>query len=283
MKNADRAQMLLARDRAELRQRVAELEEEKNKRKQVEEALQQAEEKLRSVVGNIPDNIMTLDRDGTLLYINHTVPGLRVEEVIGTSVYDYVPAENRETLKTAFENVLRTGESTSYETQGIGPNGQISWYESRVGPIYQEEEVVALTLIARDITERKRTEEEIRQQNQMLTVLNAITAAVSSSLELSEIVTTLKNLLSEQFDIPGGAIFFYERAGDCLSMETGWGLPQTILDALDKCPVNGFHGEKVIRNKVPFSRRTSSDWRRFQLWGRTRTGRNGRAACAFLS
>ena len=89
MKNADRAQMLLARDRAELRQRVAELEEEKNKRKQVEEALQQVEEKLRSVVGNIPDNIMTLDRDGTLLYINHTVPGLRVEEVIGTSVMSF--------------------------------------------------------------------------------------------------------------------------------------------------------------------------------------------------
>ncbi|TET33630.1 MAG: PAS domain S-box protein, partial [Planctomycetota bacterium] len=130
-------------------------------RKRAEEAIRKSEERWRSLVENAPNIIIIQDREGTILFINRTVPGLSVEDTLGSKVYEYIPTEYHKLVRETTEKVFETGESGQYEIAGVGPHGRTSWYHTQLGPIMQDGEVVAVTLITTDVTERKRGEREL--------------------------------------------------------------------------------------------------------------------------
>lgn len=59
--------------------------------KDIIQKLIKSEERWRSITQYTPDNIMQLDLEGKILFINHTVPDLSIDEVIGKSIYQFVP------------------------------------------------------------------------------------------------------------------------------------------------------------------------------------------------
>lgn len=152
-------------------------------RKRAEQALRESEAKWRSLVENAPDMILTVDIKGKIQFINRVASGLNLEEVIGSSVYDLVPAENRENLQKILEKVFSNGLAQTYEMPGIGAHGRIAWYSTRVSPIFNNNrQVVALTLISRDISDRKQMEEALRESEARLEgILNSLTDIVWSA------------------------------------------------------------------------------------------------------
>ncbi len=123
-----------------------------------------SEEKWHSLVENVPDIIMVVDRDGTIQFINHTVSGITSEQVTGKTIYDYISSEYHEITKKYLEQVFQTGIGSDYELIGAGPHGTTSWYWTTVGPIKHQGQVVAASIITRDITKNKRAQEALRRQ-----------------------------------------------------------------------------------------------------------------------
>ena len=197
---------LVAERTAKLTTTNKQLQQEIIAHQRTENALRESQERWRSLVKNAPDLIFTSNCDGKLLFINRTVPGLTVEQVIGTSVYDYIPPEYQDRLRQSFKRVFQTGEPAYYETAGVGANGTTSWYSSRVGPLQQDGQVVAVMVICTEITDRKQAEEELRQSEarfrefaQREALLNQLSSQIRRSLDLNSILETavyeIRNLL----------------------------------------------------------------------------------------
>jgi PAS domain S-box-containing protein len=139
-------------------------------RRELEREVRESEERLRSILATAPDIVMTVDRAGTILFINRTLPPLSPEQVVGTCCFDYVPEGSRARVEAALERVFTKREIDEYEVLGPpGPDGtRRLWSSVRAGPLTEGGRVVAATLCATDVTRRKEHEaREARLQDQL--------------------------------------------------------------------------------------------------------------------
>jgi PAS domain S-box-containing protein len=148
----------------ELEQRVKKLEKEAVEHKQAEDARNESEEKWRSLAETAPCVILTVQRDGTIQFLNRPVGDYEPGDTIGTKVWDYVPPDHHSVMRKAIEHVFQTGLPIGYEILGAGLEGPASaWYMTQLGPILKDGQVVAVTMVSTDITEIKKVHEELRE------------------------------------------------------------------------------------------------------------------------
>ncbi len=126
-------------------------------------ALRYSEELMRSAMESSPDYVMRVDRDARLVFINRTVAGLTVEQVLGTSIHDYGEPKYVAGRKACFERVFETGRPDSYSMHYEGSEGSHLAFETRVNPITTDGEVVGLTLTSSNVTERVQTDTQLRR------------------------------------------------------------------------------------------------------------------------
>jgi len=138
-----------------------------------EEALRGSQEKWRSLTWNTDDTIEIVDKNNVIRYINRTIPPETPKDVVGKTIYEYVSKEHHDVMRESLERVYKTAKPDSYEVtldmSRINPEIGTLWFRTKVVPITTNEEVSAVIMIATDITERKRAEELIQQQNRFLT------------------------------------------------------------------------------------------------------------------
>src|SRR5262245_31393893 len=109
----------------ELQRRLAQLETEL-------EAGRSAKSLLWAVLENAPDYISRLTPDGTLLFINRLVPGSPHRNIVGRSVFEFVPPEWHDSLRACFERVTVTKAPDRVECVASGGPGRTARYLVRV-------------------------------------------------------------------------------------------------------------------------------------------------------
>jgi PAS domain S-box-containing protein len=138
-------------------------------RHESEREIQTSEAQLRSIMHTVPDTIMSVDRDGRILFINRSEAPYETHQIVGTSCYDYVPPESRERVERAIDRVCRSRGIDEYEIEGPpGADGVRRLYSVRAGPIIEHGEVVAVTLCATDVTDRKQAEKTRKRLEEQL-------------------------------------------------------------------------------------------------------------------
>ncbi len=124
-----------------------------------------------SVIQNAPYIIMIVDRQGTILYINHAVAGLRASEIPGKKLTDYIEPDYHTVNEKALKTIFEKGKSTSYTLRGTGPHGSASWYESVLSPIEDHGKVIAASIITHDISKQRQAEEQLKESERKFRVL----------------------------------------------------------------------------------------------------------------
>jgi len=113
-----------------------------------------------AIAQNSPDNVMLVDPQGVIQYINWTVPHLTPDQVRGTPVHRYVGTEFHALMDQCFAEVRATAEPSRYETFYVSPEGTVSYWESRVAPVVRDGKVVSLVINSSNVSAGRAAEAE---------------------------------------------------------------------------------------------------------------------------
>ncbi|QIN80084.1 PAS domain S-box protein [Rubrobacter marinus] len=135
-------------------------------RKRAEEALRTSEAELRALLAAMTDVILVLDAGGRYLRIAPTNPSLLYrppEETIGHTLHELFPQDQADVFVRHIRAALETGQTVSLEYSLPIEEHEV-WFDGTVSPMQDG----TVLFVARDITERKRAEREIRELNAQL-------------------------------------------------------------------------------------------------------------------
>ena len=135
-------------------------------RKRMEEALMQSEEKYRSILENIQEAYFEVDLAGNFTFYNDSLcrlTGGTREELLGTNYTQFSNEEMSQKAFKAFNKVFSTGEPTDgFDWQITRKDGSKRYIEASVSLQKDSSgKAAGFKGVIRDITERKRIEQEL--------------------------------------------------------------------------------------------------------------------------
>ncbi|KPK78656.1 MAG: hypothetical protein AMJ89_00815 [candidate division Zixibacteria bacterium SM23_73] len=174
-------------------------------RKRAEKALKETNTRLQTLIQAIPDVIYFKDTQGRNLVTNvafEELVGLNQEEIVGKTDEQLLPPDLSAYCQRSDQEVIRTGSSIHSEEQYTNKKGKSIFFDTIKVPIRDDQgTLVGLLGVSRDVTERKRAEEELRWELEVSTALaklsNSLITPSSSVQDIADIVLDYAKLLTK--------------------------------------------------------------------------------------
>jgi len=125
-----------------------------------ERRLRRSEELLRATTTNTADTLILLDTALRVRFINKGMNGLKIEQVIGRDLAPLLPESARVHVVGKLLEILNTHETATYEFEAM-VDGRTCYFENRAVLVRDDGIGTGISIAMRDITERKRLEQEI--------------------------------------------------------------------------------------------------------------------------
>ena len=152
-------------------------------RKIIETALVDSEERLKAILNNIPDLAWLKDDHDRFIAVNDvfcTTYDYNREDILGKTTTSLFPPELADRFLKDDQEVITLGRPKVIEEEVTNITGYSTWYETIKMPIFDDKRnVVGLTGISREITNRKRAEESLQHQLTMETIITTIAAGLN--------------------------------------------------------------------------------------------------------
>ncbi|WOH69113.1 diguanylate cyclase [Bradyrhizobium sp. BWA-3-5] len=147
-------------------------------RNKIERTLREREAHYRLLADNIADIIIAIDANGLLRYVSRSVEpvlGLHAKDLIGKSCFALVPLEDRESVMQATKRLGGPDNVSTVVFRHYRGDGTLAWVESKFKLALKtsDPKQMEFLCVIRDVTERKRMEDELTQLNRRLTQLAA--------------------------------------------------------------------------------------------------------------
>src|SRR5829696_8181918 len=157
--------------------------------RQLDEELRKSKARYRTVLDAAFDAIVTITPDGIVRWFNHgaeRIFGHRAEEIVGQPVTLLMPERYRELCVAGLHRYLRTGEARvvggTIELVGLRKDGSEFPIEMSLGETLEDGERL-FTGVMRDVTERKKVEEVIKESEERFRSLVQYTSDIITILE----------------------------------------------------------------------------------------------------
>lgn len=180
--------------------------------------LRESEARYRLLAENASDIIFTLDLNLRFTYISPAVTRIRgftVEEAMAQTPAEALTPASLETAMRVLQEELEKearGEGDRFRTRVLEleetcKDGSTVWTETTFTPLRDEEgRMVGILGITRDISERKRAEEELRRQMARVNLLNQIARAIAERQDLESIFRTVLRQVEEELPVDAAVV-----------------------------------------------------------------------------
>ncbi|MCK9632754.1 MAG: PAS domain S-box protein [Methanoregula sp.] len=173
-------------------------------RRKAELALGDSEKRLADLINFLPDATFAIDSDRRVIAWNKAIEemtGIAAGNIIGKGDYEYalpfygkrrpilidLLAEPEETIGQYYSNIQREGNALSAETNLPHPKGQQIVVLAKASPLYNRDgEITGAVEAIRDITDRKKSEDELIAVNQQLAASGEELQAQYNELAVNE-------------------------------------------------------------------------------------------------
>ncbi|MBD3422151.1 MAG: PAS domain S-box protein [Chitinivibrionales bacterium] len=196
----------------ELRGVNARLREDVEKRKQMHLTLEENEERYRALIETSPDSIAMIDLQGNFMMVNNVaveMHGYNDKEVLlGKNFFDFVVEKDRLQAREASRHALSTGSIKNIEYELLRSDGSTYLAEMSASLLRDSHgNAHAFICIIRDISVRKKAEQELEAEKELLDVtLRSISDGVISAdingrvMSVNSIAETLTGWQQDEAD-----------------------------------------------------------------------------------
>ena len=196
--------------------------------------LEKSEERYRTIFERSRDGIMLTDSNGKIIEVNQAGVEIlgckRKEELLAVkSVEEFF--EDHQDLCNFKKKISGEGFVTEFETRLVGKKG--SAFDALITSnviLDVIEQITGYVLIIRDITKRKRAQQQIERRNIRLATLNAISMTVSSSLDLNEVLNSTIDKMLEVLEADSVRVYFLDRKREMLNLAAHKGLSAKFIE-----------------------------------------------------
>jgi two-component system, OmpR family, aerobic respiration control sensor histidine kinase ArcB len=153
---------------AELQSLLVERERAIKEVREAENTLRLQAEKFKSILDGAGDDIALTDADGTIIYENDRVEdlfGYTREESLGKNIYNFpiLRDSSFEDTRRIFNELVKGQNRQFYEIEFIRKDGSTVFVEVNQKPFIKQGKIEGHVSVIRDITERKKYEEKLRE------------------------------------------------------------------------------------------------------------------------
>jgi PAS domain S-box-containing protein len=213
-----------------------------------------AEEKYRMLFEQAQEGVFVATPDGKLLDCNDAFVSMlgytSSEELMSLDIDSvvYPLAEEREAFRKEIEahNYVRNFEITVRRKDGTLLTVAESCFATRdsAGHIERYQGFVL------DVTEKKRSEDEMRRRNRELNALNAMAVVATQSFDLDEILNlTLRQVIS-LFGAETGSVYLYSQEDNAFRRRAGWGPRSEARMRMSEVNFPEGFGDLVMRSRA---------------------------------
>ncbi|MGC9400216.1 MAG: transporter substrate-binding domain-containing protein [Anaerolineae bacterium] len=243
--------------RREVRRRTLSLEEEIERRRDVETDLRLSEEKFRSIVRHAPVGIGVVSHDGEILDCNQALAemlGYSREALLGRDFVTFTHPEDRETEREHLKAMWEGGASYYRMTiRYLHKEGRVIWADLSAALLEGERGVQSRRFVfVQEITEYKRMEEALMRRNQQLLLLQRATQKLSATLDLEEVFPIVLQAMQELLQATACSLWLVEEQSDALVCREASGPRRDLVQgwrlSLDEGLVGWVarHGETLV-------------------------------------
>lgn len=219
--------------------------------------LEQREQRFRGLIENVADVITVIDGEGVIKYHSPSLErvfGFQPSERIGQNVFDYFHPQDVDQVKKLVERISRQPDATG-RTEGRlkHKQGRYLNIESVGKNKLHDPAIEGIVITSRDITDRVRYEEKIKQQGERLGALFETSLAVSSILDRDKLVREIYDKVQNLLAFDAFSVYGYEpldeRVEVIFAMQDGVKLQDKVGEtkAIDRSGLSGW----VIGRKEP--------------------------------
>jgi PAS domain S-box-containing protein len=198
-------------------------------RKRADIALEEQRRTLQVILNNMPVAVLAKDaKTYEFVMWNQAAEelfGMKSEDVIGKTDYDFYPKEQADAFRAADIEVVRDRKRINIpEEAANNAKGETRILQTVKVPVVDEnDQPVLLLVVTADVTEVKQAQDTIAKRARELEKVASVSTSVSTIQTPDEMLQTVVDLTKESFDLYHAHIYLFDEAEKMLVLTKGAG------------------------------------------------------------